>query len=148
MFLFQAIHNLIRLFLSGYSNVKDLLSMFLFQAIHNSLFHCHYFLLNVKDLLSMFLFQAIHNSNRWPQPPTTNVKDLLSMFLFQAIHNWLQATAVQPQMSKIYYQCFFFKQFTTGLKLFTSPTECQRSIINVSFSSNSQLLVLLPKNTN
>ena len=41
-------------------------------------------------------------------------------------------------MSKIYYQCLLFKQFTTVIEKYVQSPGCQRSIINVYFSSNSQ----------
>ena len=60
------------------------------------------------------------------------------MFPFQAIHNQTCRIAWCRWMSKSYYQCFLFKQFTTGLNLLPTALRCQRAIINVSFSSNSQ----------
>ena len=42
-------------------------------------------------------------------------------------------------MSKNLYQCFLFKQFTTGPLSASVCFKCQRTFINVFFSSNSKL---------
>ena len=47
-------------------------------------------------------------------------------------------------MSKSYYQCLLFKQFTTENDKAFYYTGCQRAIINVYFSSNSQPRLMLP----
>ena len=86
----------------------------------------------------MFTFQAIHNRSCRHVVNLSNVKELLSMFTFQAIHNSTLLNIYNKQMSKSYYQCLLFKQFTTAFSVSLVFSQCQRAIINVYFSSNSQ----------
>ena len=65
------------------------------------------------------------------------------MFSFQAIHNSMPSWQRTNQMSKNLYQCFLFKQFTTIIVNFKFILKCQRTFINVFFSSNSQLFPIL-----
>ena len=65
-------------------------------------------------------------------------KSYYQCFLFKQFTTWGNEIVIFGQMSKSYYQCFLFKQFTTFVGRKHLVIGCQRAIINVSFSSNSQ----------
>ena len=58
--------------------------------------------------------------------------------IFQAIHNESLLSVAHILMPQAQYQCSLFKQFTTLLRASDTILKCQRSSINVLFSSNSQ----------
>ena len=123
---------------SASHDVKELLSMFPFQAIHNTRNNQVTGLFDVKELLSMFPFQAIHNREDDGSACFMMSKSYYQCFLFKQFTTLQPQVLQSPGMSKSYYQCFLFKQFTTRKIKIPYFCRCQRAIINVSFSSNSQ----------
>ena len=95
-------------------------------------------LLDVKELLSMFTFQAIHNKSFSFHIFLWMSKSYYQCLLFKQFTTYLHGWLVDRGMSKSYYQCLLFKQFTTARRKGYYKGGCQRAIINVYFSSNSQ----------
>ena len=65
----------------------------------------------------------------------TRCQRSISMFSFQAIHNWWKYILLLNIDVKGLYQCFLFKQFTTGCRAVSLPYRCQRSISMFSFQA-------------
>ena len=65
-------------------------------------------------------------------------KSYYQCLLFKQFTTRYERHVQQQQMSKSYYQCLLFKQFTTLGNSLQGLLRCQRAIINVYFSSNSQ----------
>ena len=75
----------------------------------------HFNIMDVKELLSMFPFQAIHNFHEKYHGKWMMSKSYYQCFLFKQFTTEIKLRLLEFAMSKSYYQCFLFKQFTTFL---------------------------------
>ena len=112
--------------------------MFPFQAIHNQ--HLAPLMADrmSKSYYQCFLFKQFTTENNEDAKKQTMSKSYYQCFLFKQFTTAIGVFGHIGRMSKSYYQCFLFKQFTTGGYDTCQLIGCQRAIINVSFSSNSQ----------
>ena len=71
--------------------------------------------------------------------PKWDVKELLSMFTFQAIHNWIFLLLVVCfRCQRTIVNVYFSSNSQPAVTVMFVVSGCQRTIVNVYFSSNSQ----------
>ena len=154
----------VRIYWIRFIDVKELLSMSPFQAIHNYQLHAHalsqmsknyyqcllfkQFTTNSslrvdngemsKNYYQCLLFKQFTTARRRAFWRALMSKNYYQCLLFKQFTTCLGCISCSAMMSKNYYQCLLFKQFTTSEAYRPNIQRCQRTIINVSFSSNSQ----------
>ena len=91
-----------------------------------------------KSYYQCLLFKQFTTQSKYIFAPLSMSKSYYQCLLFKQFTTRRWWIGAGGGMSKSYYQCLLFKQFTTVEAARPADGGCQRAIINVYFSSNSQ----------